>query len=97
MKIYDYFKTIVEENISQEFRLKLYTWNKKLFLEEIKQNGLISKKHKKNCATVNYNEHFLILASLTTGCISISAFASLIGIPIGITSSVIGLKLRTLK
>ena len=53
---------------------------------------MISKKHKKNCATVNCNEHFLILASLITGCISISAFASLIGIPIGITSSVIGLK-----
>ena len=33
------------------------------------------------------------LASTITGCISISAFASLIGIPIGITSSAIGLKI----
>ena len=41
----------------------------------------------------NYIEHFLILASTITGCISISAFASLIGIPIGITSSAIGLKI----
>ena len=38
----------------------------------------------------NYIEHFLILASSITGCISISAFASFIGIPIGITSSTIG-------
>ena len=42
---------------------------------------------------VNYIEHFLILASTITGCVSISAFASLIGIPIGITSSAIGLKI----
>ena len=37
-------------------------------------------------------EHVLILTSTITGCISISAFAFLIGIPIGIMSSVIGLK-----
>ena len=30
---------------------------------------------------------------MNTGCISISAFASLLGIPIGITSSAIGLKI----
>ena len=50
----------------------------------------MSKKHKKICATPNYIEQFLILASTTiTRCTSISAFASLIGIPIGITSSAI--------
>ena len=54
---------------------------------------MIGRKHKKVCATLNYIEHFLILASAITGCISISAFASLIGIPIGVTSSVIGLKI----
>ena len=42
--------------------------------------------------TLNYIEHFLILASIISGCISISFFASLIGIPIGITRFVIGLK-----
>ena len=41
---------------------------------------------------MNYIEHLLILSSTVTGCISISAFASLVGIPIGITSSAIGLK-----
>ena len=42
----------------------------------------MSRKHKKVCTTLNYIEHSLILASTITGCISISAFASLIGFPI---------------
>ena len=42
--------------------------------------------------TLNYIEHFLILASTNTACISISAFASLVSVPIRITSSAIGLK-----
>ena len=54
---------------------------------------MISKKHKKVFTTLNYIEHFLILGSTITGCVSISAFASLVGIPIGIASSTIGLKI----
>ena len=61
-------------------------------LEEIDQNELMSRKHKKVCTTLNHIEHFLILASTITGCISISVFPSLLGIPIGVTSSAIGLK-----
>ena len=53
----------------------------------------MSKRHKKVCTTLNYIEHFFVLASTITGCISISVFASLIGIPIEITSSAIGLKI----
>ena len=53
----------------------------------------MSKKHKKVCRTSNYIENFLVLASAITGCISISAFSSLIGIPIGITISAIGLQI----
>ena len=48
---------------------------------------------KKVSTTLNYIEHFLILGSTITGCISISLFASLVGIPIGITSVAIGLKI----
>ena len=51
----------------------------------------------KKCATLNYIEHFLILASAITGYVSISAFASLPRIHIGITSSAVGLKFKTLK
>ena len=62
-------------------------------LEEIEQNEPISRKHKKVCATLKYIEHFLILSSTITGCISISAFVSFLGIPIGVTNSAIGLKI----
>ena len=50
----------------------------------------MSKKHKKVCTTLNYIEH-VFLASTITGCILISAFASLIGIPKATAISVIGL------
>ena len=69
-----------------EFRLKNINETRNYFLEEIKYNELMSRKYKKVCATLNYTEHFLILASTITGCISIFAFASLIAVPIGITS-----------
>ena len=44
----------------------------------------MSKKHKKVCKTLNYIEHLLILLSqvLDVGCVSVSAFASLTGIPV---------------
>ena len=53
----------------------------------------MSKKHKKIYKVLNYTKHFLIVISTITGCVSISAFASLVGIPIGITSSPIALKI----
>ena len=84
MKICNYFK-----NMSQEFRLKNTDETRNYFLKEINQNKLMSGKHKKICTIVNYIEHFLILTSTITGYISVAAFGSLIGIPIGITSSAI--------
>ena len=86
--MYNYFK-----DMSQKFRLKRMDETRNYFLEEIKQNELMSRKHKKVSATLNYIKPFLILASAITGWISISAFASLRGIPMGITSSAIGLKI----
>ena len=62
-------------------------------IEEINLNKPISKRHKKVCATINYRGNILILASAITGGVSISAFAPLAGISIGITSSAIGLKI----
>ena len=53
----------------------------------------MSRKHRKTWTALNYIEHFLILASRLTGYISVSAFASLLGITIGITISAIGLKI----
>ena len=54
---------------------------------------MISKKHKKVPTILNFIEHFFVLPSAVTRCISISAFASLILIPIGITSFALGLKM----
>ena len=72
--------------MSREFRLKNINETRSYFLEEIEQ----SERYKKFCTTLNYIEHILILASTITGFISISAFASLLGIHIKITSSAIG-------
>ena len=83
---------MADKNICQEFRLKNINEIRNYFFEEIKQNELVSKRRKKVCTTLNYIEDFLILASTVTGYISISSLASLIDIPIAITSSAIGLK-----
>ena len=53
----------------------------------------MDKKHKKCCKVLNYIDHLHIVTSAITGCVSISAFYSLVGIPLGITSSLIGLKI----
>ena len=82
-----------EENINQEFRLKKIDEIINYLNEETSQNKLMSNKHKKNCRVLNYIAHLLIVISTITGCVSISDFASLVGIPIGITSSAIGLKI----
>ena len=50
----------------------------------------MSKKQKKVCTTLSYIENFRSSASGIIGSISISAFTSLLGIPVGITSSAIG-------
>ena len=84
---------MVEKNISQEFRLKNIDEIRNYFLKEIEQNKLMNKKHKKICTTLDYIEHFLILVFTIIGRILISGFASLLGIPIGIMSSAIGLKI----
>ena len=65
---------------------------KNYFIEEINKYELMRKKHRMFCATLNYIEHLLILASAVTGCVSISAFASSVVIPLGIRCSSVGLK-----
>ena len=90
MKRYNHFKNIVVENISQEFRLENIDETKHYFLKEIESKIKWWVKNKKRF--LNYIENFLILASSITGCVSISVFTFLLGILIGIKSSVIGLK-----
>ena len=82
--------------LSQEFILKNIDETRNYFLEEAEQNELMSRKHKQICTTLNYIEHFLILASTNTGCILISAFASLIDVLMGVTSCANGLKISAI-
>ena len=84
---------MVEEKISQEFRLKNIDETRNYLLEEIEKNEFMSRKHKNVCTTLNYNEHFVIFSFLSYWMFFNSAFASLLGIPIAIRSSSIGLEI----
>ena len=52
-------------------------------------------KYKKTCKYLNYVVQLLILVSTVTGCISSSAFTSLVALPVGIKSSAVEIKLCT--
>ena len=62
-------------------------------LEEIKHNDLMSEKYQKTCKYLNYVEHLLILVSKVAVCASVSAFVSLVYVPVGITSYAVGIKI----
>ena len=53
----------------------------------------MSEKHKKVCWAFNYLEHFVVFLSALNRCVSISVFASLLGVPVSITSSALGSKI----
>ena len=52
----------------------------------------MSEKHENTYKHLNYFEHLLISASTITSCVLISAFASLVCVPIGISSFAVGIK-----
>ena len=92
--IYKYFKDMVEE-ASLEFRLRKNDETRNYLLDEIKHNDLIREKYKKTCKYLQkrHAENLLLFVSKVTGCVSISAFASLVAISVGITSSAVGIKI----
>ena len=45
------------------------------------------------CKALNYFGHFFVFVCVVSGCVSISAFASLVGVPVGISSFAAGLKI----
>ena len=56
---------MLEEDISQEFRLKKkIEVTNNYFIKEINQNELLSNKKKKVCTTLTYIGHFLTLVLL---------------------------------
>ena len=85
-----------KENRSFEFRLKNIDETRNYLLEEIKHNDLIREKHKKVDRALNYFEHFFICSSDVSGCVSIFAFTSLVGVPACIASPAIGLNICAL-
>lgn len=48
---------MVKEEISQEFRLRKLDKTRSYFLQEIKHNRLLGKRHKKVFKILNYIEH----------------------------------------
>ena len=57
------------EKTIQEFRLKNIEETRNYSIKEIDLNELMNKKHKNVCTTIKYIQHFLILASVVTGCV----------------------------
>ena len=53
----------------------------------------MSEKYKNTCKYLSYVKHLLILASTVSGCVSISAFTSLVCVSVGITSSAAGINI----
>ena len=53
----------------------------------------MSEKYRKTSKYLNNVEHLLILVLIVTGCVSISEFASLVCVPVRITSCDVGTKI----
>ena len=77
---------------SLEFRSKILDETRNYFLDEVKHNDLKSGKYKKTCKYLKYVEDLLMLVSTVTGRVSFSSFASLVCVPISITSSIVGVR-----
>ena len=81
------------EKTSLNFRLSKIDDARNYLLDKTNHNDLISEKYKKRCKHLNYAENLLILSLAITACIWIAAFAWLVGVPNGIVSSTIAIKI----
>ena len=81
--------------MDKEFRMKKKKTDEARIqlIQEITQNEMMSKEQKKGCKTLNYIEHMLVLFSTVTEYVSNSTYFSSVGIPVGIASSAVGLKI----
>ena len=80
------------EGASLEFELRTTDETINYLLHEIKKNVLMIERYQKTCKYLNYVEKLLILSLTTTAWVSISAFASLFCVPVGIANFEIGTK-----
>ena len=83
----------INKYLKKKIQLNCNSLIRNSLIEEINQNELLNKKHENIYRVFNYIEHLFILISTATGCISISAFASLVGVRVEITNSARGLKI----
>ena len=72
---------------NQQFRVKKISEIEDYFIAEIKERELLSKKLSKYISFFYYSDKSLIVLSVTSGGVSIASFATVIGVPIGITSA----------
>ena len=85
------------EKAGPQFRLRKTDDTRKYLLDEIKHNDLMTEKDETTCKYLNYVKNVLISVSAVTGCDLISAFPSLVCVPVDITSSLVGLNICALS
>ena len=76
---------------NQEFRLNKISEIEDYFITEIKERELVSKKRSKYISFFDYFDKSLIVSSASSCSISIASFATVIGTPVGITSTSLSL------
>ena len=76
---------------NQQFRLNKISEIEKYFIAEIKERELMSKKLSKYISFFDYFDKSLIVLSVTSAGVSIASFATVIGVPIGVTSASLSL------
>ena len=74
-------------NDQQHFRLNKISGIRDYFVAEIKERELMSKRLSKYISSFDYFDKSSIVLSVTTGGISITSFATVIGALLGITSA----------
>ena len=76
---------------NQQFRLIKISKVEDYFIAEIKERELMSKKLSKCISFFDYFDTSLIVLSVTSGVVSTASFATVIRVPIGITSASLSL------
>ena len=72
---------------NQQFRQNKISKIEDYFIAEIKERELMSKQLSKCISFFDYFDKSLIVLSVTSSGVSIASFATVIGIPVGITSA----------
>ena len=76
---------------NQQFKLNKISEIEDYFITEIKERELTRKKLNKYIPFFDYFDKSLIVISVTSGSVSITSFAAVIGIPVGIASASLSL------